>query len=95
MDKVYHLIAGLIISVVVGLIAYFGLGLSQPEAYGWGASLLAGAGKGTFDTIKAYMAGTKITLNTLPKIFDFFDFMATGMAGLLGLVIVKAIAGTL
>ena len=87
MDKLYHGIAGFIISLVVGLICHFALGLSQPEAYGFVAAIIAGAVKETFDAIKA----KEWTVRT----WDVFDFLATGFGGLIALAVVKAVAGTL
>ena len=86
-DKLKHLIAGFCISLVVGLIAYFGFHLSQPEAYGFVVAIIAGAAKETFDAIKA----KEWSVHT----WDVFDFLATGIGGLIGLAVVKAVAGTL
>ena len=87
MDKVYRALCGLVISLVIGLIAYFGFHLSQPEAYGFVVAIIAGAAKETFDAIKA----KSWTVRT----WDVFDFLATSFGGLIGLAVVKGIAGTL
>ena len=86
MDKLYHFVCGLGISLLVGVIAYK-IGLNQPEAYGFVVAIIAGAAKETFDAIKA----KSWTVHT----WDVFDFLATGIGGLIGLAVVKAIAGTL
>ena len=86
MDKLYHFVCGLGISLLVGVIAYK-IGLNQPEAYGFVVAIIAGAAKETFDAIKA----KSWTVRT----WDVFDFLATSFGGLIGLAVVKAIAGTL
>ena len=87
MDKLNHLAAGFCISLVIGLICYFGFHLSQPEAYGFVVAIIAGAAKETFDAIRA----KEWSVHT----WDVFDFLATGIGGLIGLAVVKAVAGTL
>ena len=86
MDKLYHFVCGLGISLLVGVIAYK-IGLNQPEAYGFVVAIIAGAAKETFDAIKAK--------SWTVKTWDVFDFLATGIGGLIGLAVVKAVAGTL
>ena len=86
MDKLYHFVCGLGISLLVGVIAYK-IGLNQPEAYGFVVAIIAGAAKETFDAIKA----KEWSVHT----WDVFDFLATGIGGLIGLAVVKAVAGTL
>ena len=86
MDKLYHFVCGLGISLLVGVIAYK-IGLNQPEAYGFVVAIIAGAAKETFDAIKA----KEWSVHT----WDVFDFLATSFGGLIGLAVVKAVAGTL
>ena len=86
MDKLYHFVCGLGISLLVGVIAYK-IGLNQPEAYGFVVAIIAGAAKETFDAIRA----KEWSVHT----WDVFDFLATGIGGLIGLAVVKAVAGTL
>ena len=76
MDKLLHLGCGFLISLVVGLICHFALGLNQPEAYGFVAAIVAGAVKETFDAIRA----KEWSVHT----WDVFDFLATGIGGLIG-----------
>ena len=79
MDKAYHFAAGFCISLIVGLICYFGLGLSQPEAYGFVVAIIAGAAKETFDAIKA----KEWSVHT----WDVFDFLATCVGGFAGVLV--------
>lgn len=89
-DKVYHFAAGLTIGIVTGLICLYVLELPQIQARGCGLgmALLAGAAKETFDTYRAYRAGTKIDLNSIPKIWDFFDFGATVVGGMISTIFI-------
>ena len=84
MDKLYHLIAGCIISLIVGVL-FYNLGIDSPiraEGYGFIAAILAGALKETYDAIKAK--------SWTVKTWDMFDFLATGMGGLIatGLIVI-------
>ena len=88
MDKLYHFLCGAAISLIVGLVCAYGFNLSQPEAYGFVAAIIAGAAKETFDTYRAYRAGTKIDLNSIPKIWDFFDFGATVVGGMISTIFI-------
>lgn len=87
MDKLYHFLCGAAISLIVGLVCAYGFNLSQPEAYGFVAAIIAGAAKETFDAIRA----KSWTVRT----WDVFDFLSTGLGGLLSLAVVKGILGTL
>ena len=77
MDKLYHLIAGCIISLIVGVL-FYNLGIDSPiraEGYGFIAAILAGAAKETFDAIRA----KAWTVRT----WDVFDWLATSFGGLI------------
>ena len=89
MDKLKHFIAGFCISLIVGLILYYGIGCTANFSKGAAllTAFLAGAIKETFDAIKA----KSWTVRT----WDVFDFLATSFGGLIGLAVVKAVAGTL
>lgn len=84
MDKLLHLGCGFCISLIVGLLCYFGFNLSQPEAYGFVAAIIAGAVKETFDAIRA----KEWTVRT----WDVFDFLATWFGGLIALAVAQAVA---
>ena len=78
MDKLYHLIAGCIISLIVGVL-FYNLGIDSPiraEGYGFIAAILAGAAKETFDAIRA----KAWTVRT----WDVFDWLATCVGGFAG-----------
>ena len=78
MDKLYHLIAGCIISLTVGVL-FYNLGIDSPiraEGYGWLAAIFAGAIKETFDAIRA----KEWTVRT----WDVFDWLATCVGGFAG-----------
>jgi hypothetical protein len=84
MDKVYHLIAGLLICTLTGLALYH-LGFSANFSKGAGllSSFAAGIVKETYDSVKARAFNVKT--------FDMFDFLATcvgGFAGVLVLIVV-------
>ena len=78
MDKLYHFVCGLGISLLVGVIAYK-IGLNQPEAYGFVVAIIAGAAKETFDAIKA----KEWSVHT----WDVFDFLATCVGGFAGVLV--------
>jgi ABC-type molybdate transport system substrate-binding protein len=86
MDKLYHLIAGLIISLAVGLALYH---LGCTANFSKGAALLtafaAGAAKETFDAIRAKAFNVKT--------FDMFDFLATCVGGFAGVFILIVVFG--
>jgi hypothetical protein len=84
MDKVYHLIAGLLICTLTGLALYH-LGCSANVSKGAAllSSFAAGIVKETYDAVKAKAFNVKT--------FDMFDFLATcvgGFAGVLVLIVV-------
>jgi len=62
-DKVLHVVAGFVITLSVGFIAYY-LGYEYPQGYGVLAGALAGVAKEAFDEYRYGGA-------------DFFDFFAT------------------
>ena len=75
MDKLYHLAAGFIISLTVGVL-FYNLGIDSPiraEGYGWLAAIFAGAIKEFAD----------VAISKDWKRWDMFDFLATGMGGLI------------
>lgn len=73
-DKGCHFIAGFVITLVVGCIAYF-LGLDYPQGHGVLAGVLAGVSKEAYDM---YSYGK----------FDFYDIMATWIGVFIGGAIV-------
>ena len=78
MDKLYHLAAGFIISLTVGVL-FYNLGIDSPiraEGYGWLAAIFAGAIKETYDAIRAK--------SWTVKTWDMFDFLATCVGGFAG-----------
>jgi VanZ family protein len=84
MDKLYHLIAGLLICTLTGLALYH---LGCTANFSKGAGLLtafaAGAAKETFDAIKAKAFNVRT--------WNVFDWLATcvgGFAGVLVLIVV-------
>ena len=79
MDKLYHFLCGAAISLIVGLVCAYGFNLSQPEAYGFVAAIIAGAAKETFDAIRA----KSWTVRT----WNVFDFLATCVGGFGGIFI--------
>jgi VanZ family protein len=80
MDKLYHLIAGLIISLAVGLALYH-LGCTANFAKGAGllTAFAAGAAKETFDAYRAKAWNVKT--------WNMFDFLATCVGGFAGVFI--------
>ena len=76
-DKGCHFIAGFIITLIVGFIAYF-LGAEYPQAYGITLGVIAGIGKELYDK---YDYGD----------FDFFDAMVTGVGAFFGGLIVTLV----
>ena len=62
-DKILHVIAGFVITLFVGFIAYY-LCYEYPQGYGILAGVLAGVGKEAFDEYRYGGA-------------DFFDLFAT------------------
>lgn len=84
MDKVYHLIAGLLICTLTGLALYH-LGCTANFAKGAGllTAFAAGAAKETFDAIRAKAFNVRT--------WNVFDWLATcvgGFAGVLVLIVV-------
>jgi hypothetical protein len=77
MDKLYHLIAGLIISLAVGLALYH-LGCTANFAKGTGllTAFAAGAIKETIDAIRAKAFNVRT--------WNMFDFLATCVGGFVG-----------
>ena len=81
MDKLYHLAAGFIISLTVGVL-FYNLGIDSPiraEGYGFIAAILAGALKETYDAYRA----KEWTVKT----WNVFDFLATCVGGFGGIFI--------
>jgi VanZ family protein len=80
MDKLYHLIAGCIIALVVGL-ALFYLGCTPNFSKGAGllAVILAGACKETFDAYRAKAFNVRT--------WNVFDWLATCVGGFAGVFI--------
>jgi hypothetical protein len=80
MDKVYHLIAGLLICTLTGLALYH---LGCTANFSKGAGLLtafaAGAAKETFDAYRAKAWNVKT--------WNMFDFLATCVGGFAGVFI--------
>jgi VanZ family protein len=84
MDKVYHLIAGLLICTLTGLALYH-LGCTANFAKGAGllTAFAAGAAKETFDAYRAKAFNVRT--------WNVFDWLATcvgGFAGVLVLIVV-------
>ena len=80
MDKVYHLIAGLLICTLTGLALYH-LGFSANFSKGAGllSAIACGAIKETIDAIRAK--------SWTVKTFDIFDFLSTAVGGFAGIFI--------
>jgi hypothetical protein len=84
MDKLYHLIAGLIISLAVGLALYhLGCTANFAKCTGLLTAFAAGAAKETFDAIKAKAFNVRT--------WNMFDFLATCVGGFAGTILVAAI----
>jgi ABC-type molybdate transport system substrate-binding protein len=86
MDKVYHLIAGLLICTLTGLALYH---LGCTANFSKGAALLtafaAGAIKETIDAIRAKAFNVRT--------WDMFDFLATCVGGFAGIFILIVVFG--
>ena len=81
MDKLYHLIAGLIICTVVGLGCFYLLGFTANFSKGAGllSAIACGAIKETWDAYRAK--------SWTVKTWDVFDFLATCVGGFAGIFI--------
>jgi len=84
MDKLYHLIAGLIICTVVGLGLFYLIGCTANFSKGAGllTAFLAGILKECFDCIRA-----KKWDKTTWDMFDFLSTCAGGFAGIFVLIV--------
>ena len=81
MDKLYHLVAGLIICTAVGLGLYYLVGCTAN--FSKGAGLLSAIACGAIkETIDAYSAKSWTV-----KTWDVFDFLATCVGGFAGIFI--------
>jgi len=76
-DKIYHFIAGFILTVIFSYMAYI-QGFDYPQSYGVAVGVCAGVGKELFDY---YDYGK----------FDFFDMFATFVGVFVGGAVVVTI----
>jgi hypothetical protein len=86
MDKVYHLIAGLLICTLTGLALYY-LGCTANFSKGAGllSSFAAGIVKETYDSVKAKAFNVRT--------WNMFDFLATCVGGFAGVFILIVVFG--
>jgi hypothetical protein len=86
MDKVYHLIAGLLICTLTGLALYH-LGCTANFSKGAGllSSFAAGIVKETYDSVKAKAFNVRT--------WNMFDFLATCVGGFAGVFILIVVFG--
>ena len=69
-DKGCHMVAGFVIALIVGLIAYY-LGFEYPQSYSVTTAVVAGIAKEAFD-YRSY------------GVFDGFDMFSTFVGGFFG-----------